>query len=191
MKKQKLSLAYRFLRKLGLNFPEEEYGQVSFGMVFKRVLKTYRDAFLLKYLMHSWILSPIEPRKLRPWVLRKIGCKVGKDVFIGSDIWVDAGHADLITIGDHSHVDARCILLCHKRDLSNYHKGDDYAKLPYKTGRITIGTGCSVGTDSLIMPGVSIGDGAIVGAGSLVTKDVPDWTIVAGRPATIMKKIPD
>ena len=40
------------------------------------------------------------------------------------------------------------------------------------------------------MPGVTIGEGAIVGAGSLVTKDVPAWTIATGRPAKVVKEIP-
>ena len=74
-------------------------------------------------------------------------------------------------------------------DLSDYHQGDDYAKLPYKTGEIHLGRGCSTGTGTIIMPGVSIGEGAIVGAGSLVTKDIPAWTIAAGRPAKVLKKI--
>ena len=40
------------------------------------------------------------------------------------------------------------------------------------------------------MPGVTVGEGAIVGAGSLVTKDIPAWTIATGRPARVVKKIP-
>lgn len=184
-----LSTAYKFLRKLGLNYPEEEYGQVSFGQIFTKTFKTFRDAFLLKFFMDSWLLSPLEPRKIRPWVLKKIGVKVGKDVFIGSDVWIDSGHADLIEIGDHVHVDARCILLCHKRDLSNYYIGTDYAKLPYKKGKIVIGKGCSIGTGTLVMPGVTIGEGTIVGAGSLITKDLPAWCVAIGRPAKAVKNI--
>lgn len=184
------SSAYRLLRILGFNYPEQEYGRVSLWDIAKRVHKTFRNAFLLRFLMNSWLLSPFEPRKLRPYVLRRIGCKVGKDVFIGSEVWIDSGHADLITIEDHAHVDARCVLLCHKRELSGYHIGDDYAKLPYKKAPIHIGRGCSVGTDSILMPGVTIGEGAIVGAGSLVTKDIPAWTMAMGRPAKVVKQIP-
>ena len=44
--------------------------------------------------------------------------------------------------------------------------------------------------ETFVMPGVTIGDGAIVGAGSLVTKDVPAWTIATGRPAKVVKEIP-
>jgi acetyltransferase-like isoleucine patch superfamily enzyme len=189
-KNKELSFTYRLLRFIGLNYPEQEYGQVSMWDVVKRIFSTYRTGFLIKFGMNSWILSPISHRKIRPIILRKIGCKVGKDVFIGSNIWVDTGHANLITIEDHAHVDARCVLLCHKRNLSNYFVGDDYAKLPYKTEPIFIKRGCSIGTDSIIMPGVTIGEGAIVGAGSLVTKDIPAWTVAVGRPAKVVRYIP-
>ena len=190
MEKKKLSLTFRMLRILGLNYSEEEYGQVSLWKVIKRVAKTYRDGFLLKYMMNSWLLSPISSRKLRPWVLRKIGCKVGRDVFIGDSVKVDSGHADLIYIGDHAHITGGCRLLCHQRDLSNYYVGDDAAKLPYRLGEIHIGKGCMIGMESMIMPGVTIGEGAIVGAFSLVTKDIPAWTIATGRPAKVVKQIP-
>jgi acetyltransferase-like isoleucine patch superfamily enzyme len=189
MDSRNLSVTFRFLRKLGLNYPEQEYGQISLYDVFKRVCKTYRDAFLLKYLMNSVLLAPVSPRKLRPWVLRKVGCHVGKDVFIGAGVYIDAGHANLIYIEDHAHVTARTVLLCHKKDLKDYCVGEDYAKLPYRLGEIHLKRGCSTGTGTLIMPGVTIGEGAVVGAGSLVTQDIPAWTIAVGRPAKVVKQI--
>lgn len=187
---ENLSKTYRFLRMIGLNYPEEQYGQISISDVVCRTFKTFRDAILLNWFMDSALLSPLLPRKIRPWILRRIGCKVGKDTFIGSDVWIDAGHADLITIEDHVHVTARTVLLCHKKNLHNYYQGDDYARLPYSIGTIHLKKGCSTGTGTIIMPGVTIGEGAIIGAGSLVTKDIPDWTIAIGHPAKVVKIIP-
>lgn len=46
---KKLSMTYRFLRKVGLNYSETEYGDISLYTVIKRVCKTYKDGFLLKY----------------------------------------------------------------------------------------------------------------------------------------------
>lgn len=189
MKEKKLSLSYRLLKRLGLNYSEEEYGKVSLWQVFKRVCKTYRDGFLIKYFMNSWLLGPIEPRKVRPWVLKKIGCHVGKDIFVGDNVRIDTGHSDLIYIGDHAHITGGCRLLCHQRDLRNYRKGDDAAALPYRLGEIHIGKGVMIGMESLIMPGVTIGEGAVIGAFSLVTKDIPSWTIATGRPAKVVKEI--
>lgn len=59
--------------------------------------------------------------------------------------------------------------------------------LPYK-GDTVIGNDVWIGYDSLIMPGVKIGDGAIIASKSVVTKDVPPYTIVGGNPAKIVKK---
>lgn len=190
MEEKKNSLMFRILRSCGLNYPEKEYGNITFWDVIKRTYQTYRNSFLLKFIMNSWTLSPIGPRKIRPWALRRIGCHVGKDVFIGSQVWIDGGHANLITIEDHAHVTARTVLLCHKKDLSTYFRGDDYAKLPYRLGAIHLCKGCSTGTGTIIMPGVTIGEGAVIGAGSLVTKDIPAWTIAIGRPAKVIKQIP-
>lgn len=190
MTKKKLSLTYRFLRGIGLNYSEEEYGQVSLWGVFKRATKTYRDSFLLKFVMNSWLLSPILPRKVRPWVLKKIGCHVGKDIFVGDSVKIDSGHADHIYIEDHAHIAGGVRLLCHQRILSDYCVGDDYAKLGYRLGEIHLCKGSLVGMESFVMPGVTIGEGAIVGAGSLVTKDIPAWTIATGRPAKVVKQIP-
>lgn len=189
MSENKLSNTYKMLRALGFNYPEEEYGDVSLHRVFKQFFVNVRMKRLEK--MMDWtLLEPFNPRKIRPRILRKMGCTVGADVFIGDYVSIDPGHGDLITIDDHAHLDAYCILLCHKRDLTNYFQGDDYSKLPYKKGPIHLCKGCSVGTGSLVMPGVTVGEGAIVGARSVVTKDVPSWTIAVGSPARVIKEIP-
>lgn len=191
MEKKKLSLTYRFLRAIGLNYSEQEYGQVSLWRVIKAAAKTYRDTFLLKYVMDSWLLSPILPRKVRPWVLKKIGCHVGKDIFVGGGLKIDSGHADLIQVDDHAHIAGGVRLLCHQRDLSDYCVGDDYAKLGYTLKGIHLCKGSLVGMETMVMPGVTIGEGAIVGAGSFVIKDVPAWTVAVGRPAKVVRKIPE
>jgi acetyltransferase-like isoleucine patch superfamily enzyme len=189
--KEKLSLTYRFLRIVGLNYSEKEYGQISLWKVMMRVFKTYRDGFLLKFLMNSWFLAPFSPRKIRPWVLKKIGATVGKNVFIGSKVWIDSGHADMLILEDHVHIAGETTLLCHQRNLSEYCVGDDYAKLGYKIAKIHLKRGCLIGQKSMIMPGVTVGEGAIVGAFSLVTKDIPAWTIALGIPAKVVKSVPE
>jgi maltose O-acetyltransferase len=52
---------------------------------------------------------------------------------------------------------------------------------------VTIGDDVWIGTRAIVLPGVTIGTGAIVGAGAVVTKDVPENAIVAGNPARVMK----
>ena len=186
----KLSITYRFLKFIGLNFSEKEYGQVSFLKAIKRALKGVFNALLLKYCMYSVILTPLNYRKIRPILWRWMGANVGRSVFIGYEVWMDFNNSELIELEDNVHVANRCLLLCHQRDLSNYYIGDDYSKLPYHRKKIHLKKGCLVGMDSIILPGVTIGEGAIVGAGSLVTKDIPAWTIASGRPAKVIKEIP-
>lgn len=182
------SLTYRLLRKFGFNYSEEEYGNVSLWRVIKQFFGNIRRKRLEK--MMDWaILDPFLPRKLRPKLLRKIGCKVGKNVFIGDYVRIDLQHANMITIDDYAHITSGCRLLCHQRDLTNYRVGDNAAELGYKKGEIHIGKGCMIGMETMIMPGVTIGDGAIVGARSLVTKDIPAWTIATGNPARVIKNI--
>lgn len=97
----------------------------------------------------------------------------------------------IIYIDDYAHITSGCRLLCHQRDLTGYSVGDNAADLKYRTGEIHIGKGVMLGMETMVMPGVTIGDGAIVGARSVVTKDIPPYTIAVGNPAKVIKQIPE
>ena len=62
----KTSFTYKVLRAIGLNFSEQEYGDISFLKMISRGLKHNRNAILLKYCMYSVLLSPLNYRKIRP-----------------------------------------------------------------------------------------------------------------------------
>lgn len=188
--RKKLSFTFRSLKALGFNYSEEAYGQISLMSVFKKFFGNIR----LKYLsnMMDWaITEPIAPRKLRPFILRRMGCKVGKGCFIGDNVRIDTGHADMITLEDNVSIAGGSRLLCHQRDFSNYCVGDDYMKLGYIIKPIVLKKGCLIGMESFVMPGVTVGEGAVVGAGSMLTKDIPDWCVAVGRPAKVIKQIPE
>ena len=189
MEKKKLSMTFRFLRAIGMNYSEEEYGQVSLWKVIKR----FCENIYLKLLsnMMDWaFLEPIAPRKLRPSLMRKMGCHVGRGCFIGDHVRIDAGHADMITLEDGVSVAGGSRLLCHQRDFRDYYVGSDYNALGYTIKPIVLKKGCLIGMESFVLPGVTVGEGAIVGAGSLVTKDIPAWTVATGRPAKVIREIP-
>lgn len=184
----KTSLTYKTIKALGFNYSEQEYGSVALGTVITKVISTYKNSFLLAF-MDSAIFAPFLPRRLRPFILRCLGCKIGRGVFIGDHVRIDSGYARYITIEDNVHITGGCRLLCHQRDLKEYRRGDDSSKLPYRKGTIHLKKGVMVGMHSVIMPGVTIGEGAIIGACSLVTKDIPDWCIAIGQPAKAVKQI--
>ena len=184
------SLTFRFLRKIGLYYSEEEYGQVSFAFFMLKIYRTYRNAFISRFLMESFIMTPISVRKWRPWLVRRMGAHVGKNVAIGYHVRIDSGHADMIYIEDYVQLTGGCRVLAHKRDLTDYHVGDNAADFGYKVEPVRLCKGCQIGMESMIMPGVTVGEGAIVGAGSLISKDIPAWTIAVGRPAKVVKEVP-
>ncbi|MFV8281346.1 acyltransferase [Christiangramia marina] len=148
--------------------------------------KIIKNFWLMKFSKNSILLNRIDTR-LRPYIWKMTGCNVGQGVAIGLDVYFDVHNAPLITIQDDAWIAARCLILCHKRDLTHYKKLSRYNDFGYKKAPVVLKKGCVVGMGSIIMPGVTIGFGSIVAAGSVVTKDVPDWTISGGNPAKVLK----
>lgn len=189
MEYSETTLTYRLLCKIGFRYPIEDYGDVTPFKVIKQVWLNFYHRLLIN--MMDWaVLEPFAPRKLRPMFARALGAKVGKDVFIGEYVTFDVSHSNLITIEDGVHIAGGAHLLCHKKDLSQYKEGCIYGQQPYKYGEIHLCKNCAIGTKSLVMSGVTVGEGAIVGAYSLVTKDVPAWSLAVGSPAKIIKEFP-
>lgn len=123
----------------------------------------------------------------RPKYWKKCGAHFEGIAYIGADVYFDAGNADHIYVGEGATITARCLILCHKRDMSTYGPGMIAMKLPYHVKDVRIGKRVHIGMGSIIMPGVTIGEGAIIGAGSLVTKDIPPYALAVGNPAKVIK----
>lgn len=143
--------------------------------------------WILFKIAKNWVILNRIHVGLRPWLWKLTGVKVTGKISIGYDVYYDVGNAGLIEIEDGAWITSRCLLLCHKRDLSNYHAGDNVNKLPYIKDKIIIKKGAHIGMGSIVMPGVIIGEGCIIGSGSVVTKDIPDWCIAVGNPAKVIK----
>ena len=188
MKQKEISMTFKVLRACGFNYSEEAYGDVTISKLLGKVFGNMYKKRLEK-MMDLPILQPINPRGLRPWILKCFGCQVGKGCFIGEYVRIDLGHADMITLEDNVSIASGSRLLCHQRDFSDYCVGDDYMQLGYVVKPIVLKKGCLIGMDSFVMPGVTIGEGAVVGAGSMVTKDIPDWCVADGRPAKVVRQI--
>ena len=146
--------------------------------------------WLLFKIANNWVILNRISMRLRPWLWKTTGVNIKGRVSIAYDVYYDVGNAKMITIEDGVWITPCVKLLCHRRDTSFYCVGDDYNKLPYLFGEIVLKKGCSIGIGSIIMPGVTIGEGAMIGAGSIVTKSIPDWSIAVGNPAKVIKLIP-
>jgi len=100
-----------------------------------------------------------------------IDCEVYGPVSIGSDVMM----APEVIIYTSSHVHDRTDIPMWKQEFT-------------KARPVKIGNDVWIGRRAIIMPGVSIGNGVIVGAGAVVTKDIPDFCVAGGVPAQILKK---
>ena len=104
---------------------------------------------------------------------------------IGENAWIDGGvnlyAVDKLVIGAHAVVSTGAFLCTASHDPSS-------SAFELKTAPIVVRDMAWIGANAFVMPGVTIGEGAVVGACSVVTKDVEPWTIVAGNPARVVKR---
>jgi acetyltransferase-like isoleucine patch superfamily enzyme len=109
------------------------------------------------------------------------GLEMGDYAGIGScvHIWAHGG----VIIGESALIASHVSItsLTHDYEDSDSRYGDIISK------PVIIGKSAWIGTHAVILPGITIGEGAFVGAGAVVTKDVPDYAIVTGSPAKILK----
>lgn len=116
--------------------------------------------------------------------------RIGRHVHIACFVSMSGGS---VILGDYSSVGPGSRLLSASDDFLGsalVGSGVPPAFRNVKREKITLGKHAVVGANCVIMPGVTIGDGACVGANSLVTRDVPPWTIVGGSPARHLKDRP-
>ena len=113
------------------------------------------------------------------------GLQSGKKCFVGEECLLDL--ADAITMGNHVTLAERVTIMTHMNVGYDNHPLQHH--YPSMSAPVTIGSGSFVGTNATILPGVKVGDKAVIAAGALVVKDVPDETVVAGVPARFARKL--
>jgi len=116
--------------------------------------------------------------------LRRRGLEIGSNVYLAPGTVIDPSFAWLVSIGDHTTLGPGAYVLAHDASTKKH--------LGYtRVGRVVIGRRVFIGAYSLVLPGVTIGDDVIVGAGSVVRQDVPAGVMVAGNPAVLVGKTED
>ena len=111
--------------------------------------------------------------------LVEMGLCVGKNFKRMHGTILDPSHCWLISIGDNVTMAPRVHILAHDASTC-HHLG--YARI----GRVDIGDNVFIGADTVVLPGVSIGNNSVVGANSTVTKDIPANVVAAGNPAMVI-----
>ena len=124
---------------------------------------------------------------VRRQLFRMAGYEIGDQVYIGEDLIIidELDDKGRVKIGDRVAIAERVTLVIASN--ANYSRIRPF--MADLHGYIEIEDDAWLGTGCIIFPDVKIGKGAVVGAGSVVTKDVPDYTVVAGIPAKPLKKI--
>ena len=124
---------------------------------------------------------------VRRQLLRMAGYVIGEEVYIGEDLIIidELDDRARVRIGNRVAIAERVTLVVSSNP--NCSRIRPFVKCLH--GHIEIGDDAWLGTGCIILPDVRIGRGAVVGAGSVVTKDVPDLMVVTGVPAKPMRKL--
>lgn len=116
------------------------------------------------------------------------GARFDSDLSIGdgSGVGIRCSLGGSVRIGENVMMGPECVLLAHNHsfdrlDIPMCQQGFDEEK------PVRIGNDVWIGTRVIILPGVTVGDHSVIGAGAVVTKDVPPWSVVGGVPAKILK----
>lgn len=113
---------------------------------------------------------------MKNWMYRRLlGMKVGEQTSFALMVMLDVMFPEKIKVGRNTVIGYNTTLLAH-----------EYLIREYRLGAIVIGDEVMIGANSTVLPGVEIGDGAIVSAGTLVHKDVPAGAFAGGNPMRII-----
>lgn len=118
---------------------------------------------------------------LKNWLYRRLlGVSIGKNASVGLMAMFDVFFPQLISIGENSIIGYNATVLTHEFLIHEYRKG-----------RVEIGRDVVIGNNTVLLPGVSVGDGAVVGACSLVNKDIPPGALAGGVPVRVIRQSKD
>ncbi|MCH6233260.1 sugar O-acetyltransferase [Cognataquiflexum rubidum] len=173
------------------------------------LLEMYHQA---KELLKQWSDESSRNGEEKSRILQKLLGKVGKGVWIEAPFYCDYGKN--ITIGENTFINANAVFLdCNRIDIGKnvligpnvqiytathpisasdrINPNPESNQAPYKTKAlpVRIGDNCWIGGNTVILPGITIGNNVTVAAGSLVTKDIPNKKLAMGSPARLVRDL--
>ncbi|WP_270180085.1 acyltransferase [Alkalihalobacillus sp. CinArs1] len=141
--------------------------QIYKTVPFWKVVKNFAVIQIARY-------TPFIPMK--NWLYRTfLGMKIGGETAFALMVMVDIMFPERIKVGRNSIIGYNTTILAHEYLIDEYRLGD-----------VVIGDRVMIGANSTLLPGITIGSGAIVSAGTLVHKDVPEGAFVGGNPMRII-----
>lgn len=164
------------------------------------------DYLMRRVLMHALCKSAGNDLQVGPNVVLKHPetMEIGNSVFIGAQAMIQGRFDGSCQIGNHvwigpqAYFDARNLVLEDyvgwgpgAKVLGSQHTGEPVdvpiIATPLNIKPVVIGTGADIGTNASVLPGVRVGANSIIGAGAVVSKDIPDYAIAAGVPARVLR----
>jgi len=121
---------------------------------------------------------------VRKWLQRQRGVKIGKNVHWGTNVIVDYPYPYFVKVEDGASISGNDYFLAHCKPLDYHSKCTDSYVAP-----IIVHKHAWIAVNVTVLPGVVIGEGAIVSAGSIVSKDIPPFTVAKGDPAKVVADI--
>jgi acetyltransferase-like isoleucine patch superfamily enzyme len=123
--------------------------------------------------------------KIGTFVEIQKGAKIGKNCKISSHSFICEG----VTVEDHVFVGHHVVFINDRYPRATNERGELQTEVDWAVQPTVVKRGASIGSGAVILCSVTIGENVIVGAGSVVTKDIPSNTVVAGNPARIIRKL--
>lgn len=154
------------------------------------------------WMVVSVLLFRTTPKQLNPWrlmLLRVFGAKISGLPFVAPSCIIKlpwhltledrsalGPKSEVYNLG-HVTLKARCVVSQYAYICGGTHDLSD-PMLPLMVGDIVIGEEAFIGAKAMILPGVSVGEGAVLGAGAVAAKDLEPWTVYVGNPARALRK---
>jgi acetyltransferase-like isoleucine patch superfamily enzyme len=156
----------------------------SFLISIKREANV-RNKNVLSYLLYKFKLTLLQLfaqkaplNKFRVLFQRWRGVHIGENVYVGKNVYIDNFYPDYVYLDDDAVLNTECMIIAHFNPSLRFRN-----LFEAKANPVLIGKGAFIGIRAILMPGTTIGECAVVTAGSVVMKNVAPYTMVQGNPA--------